>query len=162
MILLAACLSPARQETQTARPAPASVERDVPDAAPGLEVPGTFSRRGSCGGEWGDEVFLTLLPDGVFSLRQMYRDSGCAPVMSLVYLGRWNIAADGRHVRLDNGPTWLRRLTIINRRTLSIPEQPATARPPTPVYQTSYPSRLVPFRDPFRLRGVVSLAPLSR
>lgn len=132
----------------------------VPEVAQGLEVPGTFSRGGSCGGEWGDEVFLTLLPDGIFSLRQTYRDSGCVPQLTLLYIGRWNMAADGRQLRLDNGPVWLRRLTIIDRRTLSIPEPPETARPSLPVYQTAAPSRLVPFRDPFQLRGALNLAPL--
>jgi hypothetical protein len=132
----------------------------VPDVAQGLEVPGTFSRGGSCGGEWGDEVFLTLLPDGVFSLRQTYRDSGCVPQLTLLYIGRWNMVADGRQLRLDNGPAWLRRLTIVDRRTLRIPDPPETARPSLPVYQTAGPSRLVPFRDPFRLRGTESLAPL--
>ena len=156
-LLLGACVHSAHQDL----PAPASVQRDSPPD-PGLEVPGTFSRVGSCGGEWGDEVFLTLLPDGVFSLRQMYRDGGCAPVLSLVYIGRWSIAEDGRHLRLDNGPIWLRRLTIMNRRTLSIPEQPATTRPSPPVYRTSSLTRLVPFREPFQLRGLVSLAPLSQ
>ena len=132
----------------------------VPDIAPGLEVPGTFSRGGSCGGEWGDEVFLTLLPGGVFSLRQTYRDSGCVPQVTLLYIGRWNMAADGRQLRLDNGPVWLRRLTVLDRRTLRIPDPPETARPSLPVYRTAAPSRLVPFRDPFRTRGALSLAPL--
>ena len=134
----------------------------VPDAAQGLQVPGTFSRGGSCGGEWGDEVFLTLLPDGVFSLRQTYRDSGCVPQVTLLYIGRLNMAADGRQLRLDNGPGWLRRLTVVNRRTLRIPEPPDSASPSLPVYQTAYPARLVPFRDPFRLQGLVSFAPGSQ
>ena len=64
-----------------------------------------------------------------------------------------------RTIRLDNGPVWLRRLTVVNRRTLRIPDQPEGARPAAPVYQTSYPARLVPFRDPFRLQGLVSVAP---
>ena len=71
------------------------------------------------------------------------------------------MAPDGRHLRLDNGPVWLRRLTIIDRRTLSIPEPPASGRPTAPVYQTAYPARLLPFRDPFRLQGL-SLAPRSQ
>lgn len=160
VILLGACLNGSGQGTAPAAPARAAAPMSVPEVAQGLEVPGTFSRGGSCGGEWGDEVFLTLLPDGIFSLRQTYRDSGCVPQLTLLYIGRWNMAADGRQLRLDNGPVWLRRLTIIDRRTLSIPEPPETARPSLPVYQTAAPSRLVPFRDPFQLRGALNLAPL--
>jgi hypothetical protein len=160
-VLLGACLHSGRQGTEPAGPAPDPVAVSVPGDAPGLQVPGTFSRSGSCGGELGDEVFLTLLPDGVFSLRQTYRDAGCVTQLTLLYIGRWNMAADGRQLRLDNGPVWLRRLTIVDRRTLSIPEPPDTARPATPVYQTAYPARLVPFREPFRLQGLVSLPPGS-
>jgi hypothetical protein len=161
-ILLGACLNAGRQGVEPTAPARSPWAGSVPDVAAELQVPGTFSSSGSCGGEWGDEVFLTLLPDGVFSLRQTYRDSGCVPQLTLLYIGRWNMAADGRQLRLDNGPVWLRRLTIVDRRTLSIPEPPDTARPGTPVYQTAYPARLVPFRDPFRLQGLVSLAPRSQ
>ena len=159
MILLGACLNASRQETEPATPTRAAAPMSDAAIAPGLEVPGTFSRGGSCGGEWGDEVFLTLLPDGVFSLRQTYRDSGCVPQLTLLYIGRWNMAADGHQLRLDNGPVWLRRLTIVDRRTLQIPDPPERARPSLPVYQTAAPSRLSPFRDPFRLRGALSLAP---
>jgi hypothetical protein len=158
--MLGACLSPGPQGSELAAPAPEPAIGRAPEVAPGLEIPGTFSRDGSCGGEWGDEVFLTLLPDGVFSLRQTYRDSGCVPQLSLLYIGRWDTAPDGRQLRLDNGPVWLRRLTIIDRRTLGIPQPPTTARPSLPVYQTAYPARLVPFPDPFRLQGL-SLAPRS-
>jgi hypothetical protein len=156
-IMLAACLNAGRQGVEPA--APRSAEAGTASGvASGLQVPGTFSSGGSCGGEWGDEVFLTLLPDGVFSLRQTYRDSRCVPQLTLLYVGRWAMAADGRQLRLDNGPVWLRRLTIVNRRTLRIPEPPDTTRPSLPVYQTAYPARLVPFRDPFRLQGLVNFA----
>jgi hypothetical protein len=157
--LLGGCLN-AGQQAESVGPAPVPAAEAIPDAAPGLQVPGTFSRGGSCGGEWGDEVFLTLLPDGVFSLRQTYRDSRCAPQLTLLYIGRWDMAADGRQLRLDNGPAWLRRLTVVNRRTLGIPAPPDTTPPSLPVYQTGYPQRLVPFGNPFRLRGVASRASL--
>jgi hypothetical protein len=159
-IVLGACLSGGRQDIEPAAPV-RSESGAVPDLTSELQVPGTFSSGGSCGGEWGDEVFLTLLPDGVFSLRQTYRDSGCVPQLTLLYIGRWNMAEDGRQLRLDNGPVWLRRLTIVNRRTLRIPDPPEATRPSPPVYQTSYP-RLVPFQDPFRLQGLVSLGPRSQ
>jgi len=159
-MLLGACLNAGRQDVEPTAPARLSEAGTVPDVAAGLQVPGTFSSAGSCGGEWGDEVFLTLLPDGVFSLRQTYRDSRCAPQLTLLYIGRWDMAADGRQLRLDNGPAWLRRLTVVNRRTLSIPAPPDRTRPSLPVYQTRHPQRLVPFGEPFRLRGVASRAPL--
>jgi hypothetical protein len=161
-ILLGACLNGGRQGIEPAAPARSAEAAVVPQVAPGLQVPGTFSSGGSCGGEWGDEVYLTLLPDGVFSLRQTYRDSGCVAQLTLLYIGRWNMVEDGRQVRLDNGPVWLRRLTIVNRRTLRIADPPESAHPSPPVYQTSYPARLVPFRDPFRLQGLVSLGPRSQ
>jgi hypothetical protein len=159
--MLGGCLGAGRQGSETSGPPPASGTSNASGGTAGLQIPGTFSRGGSCGEEWGDEVFLTLLPDGVFSLRQTYRDSGCVPQVSLLYIGRWDMAPDGRHLWLDNGPVWLRWLTIIDRRTLSIPEPPASGRPTVPVYQTAYPARLLPFRDPFRLQGL-SLAPPSR
>jgi hypothetical protein len=161
-ILLGACLNGGRQGIEPAPPTRSADAGVAPEVASGLQVPGTFSSGGSCGGELGDEVFLTLLPDGVFSLRQTYRDSGCVPQLTLLYIGRWNLAANGRQVRLDNGPVWLRRLTIVNRRTLRIADPPEGTRPSSPVYQTSYPARLVPFSDPFRLQGLVSLAPHSQ
>jgi hypothetical protein len=159
-VLLGACLNAGRQKAEPTAPAPEARSGTAPQLAVGLEVPGTFSRDGSCGGDWGDEVFLTLLPDGVFSLRQIYRDAQCAPQVTLLYMGRWVMAPDGRQLRLDNGPAWLRRVTIVDRRTLRIPEAPDTTT--LPVYQTAYPAQLVPFRDPFRLQGLVSLAPLSQ
>ncbi|HEY7504598.1 MAG TPA: hypothetical protein VH700_10900 [Gemmatimonadales bacterium] len=161
-ILLGACVGGGRQGIEPAAPARSADPVAVPDPSSGLQVPGTFSSGGSCGGDWGDEVYLTLLPDGVFSLRQTYRDDECAPQLTLLYIGRWNMAENGRQVRLDNGPVWLRRLTIVNRRTLRIPDPPEGARPALPVYQTSYPGRLLPFRDPFRLQGPVSLTPRSQ
>jgi hypothetical protein len=161
VIMLAACVNAGRQGAEPTAPARFPETGAAPGVASGLQVPGTFSSGGSCGGEWGDEVFLTLLPDGVFSLRQTYRDSGCVPQLTLLYVGRWAMAADGRQLRLDNGPVWLRRLTIVNRRTLRIPQPPDTTRPSLPVYQTAYPARLVPFGDPFRLQGL-SFAPGSQ
>ena len=86
----------------------------------------------SCGSEWGDLVVHTLLPDGVFSLRQTYRDEDCGQPVTLVYIGQWQIANDGRELRLDNGPVWLRRLPILNHRALRIPDRPPPERPPRP------------------------------
>ena len=108
----------------------------------------------SCGSEWGDLVVLTLLPDGVFSLRQTYRDEDCGQPVTLVYIGQWQIANDGRELRLDNGPVWLRRLAD--------PESPGSRIPGSPATRTSrarwfrpHPERhCCPSGDPFHLRGL--------
>jgi len=141
---LTGCLAGSRQSGAT-------MESPVPDrVAP--HVPGIYAIGGSCGSEWGDLVVLTLLPNGAFSLRQTYRDDDCAKLVTLVYLGQWVLTDDGHQLRLDNGPAWLRRLTILNGRTLEIPNRPPS--PPRAVIQTASRSRLLPFRDPFHLRGL--------
>jgi hypothetical protein len=151
--LLTGCLAGSRQGSQRSESPSVPSVPSVPGAG-GLQVPGSYVSGGSCGQQWGDEVVLTLLPSRVFSLRQTYRDRNCAHQITLVYLGRWSLAADGHQLRLDNGPVWLRRLTILDGRTLRIPERPEAEPPPRTVVQTV--SRLVPFRDPFHLRGLGS------
>jgi len=143
--LLTGCLAGARQPSEPAA-------RPVAPAG-GLQVPGSYMISRSCGSEWGDLVVLTLLPDGVFSLRQTYRDGDCGRPVTLVYIGQWRIANDGRELRLDNGPVWLRRLAILNHRALRIPDRPPPERP-GPLVQTASRTPLLPFRDPFHLRGL--------
>jgi hypothetical protein len=145
-VLLTGCLAASRQPSPT-------MESPVPDGI-GLHVPGTYAIGGSCGSEWGDLVVLTLLPNGAFSLRQTYRDQDCAQLVTLVYLGQWALTDGGHQLRLDNGPAWLRRLTILNGRTLEIPDRPSSPPPPRAVIQTASRTRLQPFRDPFHLRGL--------
>jgi hypothetical protein len=148
-VMVMGCLAGSRQS------APAGEIRAVPEAG-GLRVPGTYAIGGSCGSEWGDQVVLTLLPEGLFSLRQTYRDQDCVRQVTLVYLGRWTLADDGHELRLDNGPVWLRRLTILNQWTLRFPDPPRPSPPPRGVIRTA--SRaLLPFRDPFHLRGAGAL-----
>jgi hypothetical protein len=148
--MLMGCLAGSRQ-------AGAAVEnRAVPDTG-ALHVPGSYAIGGTCGSEWGDLVVLTLLPDGLFSLRQTYRDQGCIQQVTLVYLGRWTLADDGHQLQLDSGPVWLRRLTILNRRTLRFPDRPPSSPPPRGVIQTATRAPLLPFGDPFRLRGAGAL-----
>jgi hypothetical protein len=145
--LLSGCLAGSRQSS-------AAMERPAGPDPGGLRVPGSYAIGGSCGSAWGDLVVLTLLPDGAFSLRQTYRDQDCAQLVTLVYLGRWTLADDGHQLRLDNGPAWLRRLTVLNRRTLLIPNRPPSPPPPRAMIQTASRARLQPFRDPFHLRGL--------
>lgn len=131
-----------------------------PSAIPeggGLQVPGSYMTTRSCGSEWGDLVVLTLLPAGVFSLRQTYRDEECGRPVTLIYLGHWSIDDDGRELRLDNGPIWLRHLAILNHQTLRIPDRPPPEPPALPVVQTTSRMPLLPFLDPFHLRGLGSL-----
>ena len=144
--LLTACLAGTRQPSESAAP-PAAPE------AGGLQVPGSYMISRSCGSEWGDLVVLTLLPGGVFSLRQTYRDEDCAQPVTLVYIGQWRIEDDGRVLRLDNGPVWLRQLAILNHRALRIPDRPPPEPPPHMAVQTAFRTPLPPFRDPFHLRG---------
>ena len=59
--LLTGCLAGTRQSSESAA-------RPVAPAG-GLQVPGSYMISRSCGSEWGDLVVLTLLPNGVFSLR---------------------------------------------------------------------------------------------
>jgi hypothetical protein len=151
LALLVACLT-GNPRTST------SFERPIVPEPAALQVPGSYTISRPCGSEWGDLAVLTLLPDGVFSLRQTYRDQDCGRPVTLVYLGRWSIADDGRELRLDNGPVWLRRLTILNHRTLRMPDRPRPEHPPQMVVQTASRKPLLPFRDPFRLRGLGTLA----
>jgi hypothetical protein len=144
--LLTGCLAGTRQPSESAAPSAA------PEAG-GLQVPGSYMISRSCGSEWGDLVVLTLLPGGVFSLRQTYRDEDCAQPVTLVYIGQWRIEDDGRVLRLDNGPVWLRRLAILNHRALRIPHRPPPEPPPPMAVQTAFRTPLLPFRDPFHLRG---------
>jgi hypothetical protein len=148
-VLLAACLSSSRQESGT------SGSTGLFEAGHALKLPGTYSTGRSCGAEWGDEILLTLLPTRVFSLRQTYRDQACVHQVTLIFLGRWAVAADGRHVWLDNGPLWLRRLTIVDHQTLTIPDEQERGPPPRATHRVASSGRLVPFRDPLHLSGLV-------
>jgi hypothetical protein len=121
---------------------------------PGLTVPGTYSGHRSCGGEQWDELLLTLLPSHVFSLQQVERDRACGHQLTLVFVGRWLVSNDGRQLWLDAGPTWLRRIDIVDRRTFRFPDQPRADSPsPTPD-MLAHRTRLVPFREPFQLTGL--------
>jgi len=71
-------------------------------------------------------------------------------------IGQWRIEDDGRALRLDNGPVWLRRLAILNHRALRIPDRPPPEPPPHMAVQTAFRTPLLPFRDPFHLRGVAA------
>ncbi|HEU4954162.1 MAG TPA: hypothetical protein VFT28_06285 [Gemmatimonadales bacterium] len=144
--LLTGCLAGTRPPSVAAAP-------PAPETG-GLQVPGSYMISRSCGSEWGDLMVLTLLPGGVFSLRQTYRDVNCAQPVTLVYLGEWRIEDDDGELRLDNGPVWLRRLAILNHRALRIPDRPPPEPPPHTVVQTAFRTPLLPFRDPFHLRGV--------
>ena len=121
---------------------------------PALTVPGTYSNHYSCGEARHDELVLTLLPSHVFSLQQVGRDADCGHQLTLVYVGRWLLSDDGRELSLDAGPTWLRRIDVVNRRTFRFPEEPRAEPPVLPTRMLAYRTRLVPFREPFQLTGL--------
>jgi hypothetical protein len=117
-------------------------------------VPGTYSSHYSCGEARRDELLLTLLPGHVFSLRQVGRDADCGHQLTLVYAGRWLLSDDGRELTLDAGPTWLRRIDVVDRRTFRFPDRPRVEPPVLPISMPAYQTRLVPFREPFQLTGL--------
>jgi hypothetical protein len=110
----------------------------------------------ACGAETGGEVSLSLLENQLAVLRQVYRDSSCAHQVTTVFFGRWNVAPEGRRLTLDSGPSWLRRLDIVDRQTLRLVESPPEASPAS--YPSTPPERLVPFSRPFELRDPVLFA----
>lgn len=147
MFLVAGCLS-GRRPDAAVMPSPASA-RPI-DA---LRIPGTYATAASCGQDGGDEVFLTILPGHVFSMRQAYRDDACHHLISLVYLGGWVASKDGRRLTLDAGPPWLRVLAIVDAHTLRVStptsDEPGLFR----VEQDPRPVHLVDLRPPFRPFG---------
>jgi hypothetical protein len=138
LLLLVGCLTAGRHE-------------------PEFTVPGTYFSHRPCGGEEWDELLLTLLPSHVFSLQQVDRDQLCGHQVTLVFVGRWVVSNDGRQLWLDAGPTWLRRIDIVDRRTFRFPDQPS-AEPPSPTpAMLAHQTRLVPFTAPFQLTGLTIL-----
>jgi hypothetical protein len=121
---------------------------------PGPTVPGTYSSHYSCDEARRDELVLTLLPSHVFSLQQVGRNADCGHQLTLVYVGRWQLSDDGRELSLDAGPTWLRRIDVVNRRTFRFPDQPRVEAPVLPTSMLAYRTRLMPFREPFQLTGL--------
>ena len=120
--------------------------------------PGHLSRDGSCGVSGVDEVFLTLLPDGVFSLRQTYRDAQCAPRSPCC---TWAV---GSWPRMGGSPArqWPGVAAAPDhRRPPNAPHPRSPRHHDAPCLSGRRILQLRPFRDPFRLQGLVSLAPLS-
>jgi hypothetical protein len=146
-LLLAGCASAGAHD---------AVVRQSP--APGrpidaLIIPGTYATAASCGQARGDEVFLTILPSHVFSMRQTYRDKACNHLVSLVYLGDWVASEDGKRLKLDAGPPWLRVLAIVDAHTLRAPtpgrDEPGLFRSD----DDPWPVHLVELHPPFRPLG---------
>jgi hypothetical protein len=110
----------------------------------------------ACEAETGGEVSLSLLENQLALLRQVQGDSSCAHQVTTLFLGRWNVEPEGRRLTLDTGPSWLRRLDIVNRQTLRLVDSPPAEAPPA--VHPSTPDRLVPFSRPFELRDPVGFA----
>jgi hypothetical protein len=137
---------------EPALPGPASTE-----ASMALDVPATYAMGRGCGAETGGEVSLSLLENQLAVLRQVHSDSSCAHQVTTLFLGRWNVEPDGRRLTLDTGPSWLRRLDIVNRQTLRLVDSPG-AEASSASHPSTPPDRLVPFSRPFELRDPVLFA----
>ena len=134
-LLLAGCLTAPRHE-------------------PELTIPGTYAKHHPCGGAEWDELVLTLLPSHVFTLQQVDRDPGCGHRVTFVHVGRWHVSSDARELSLDSGPAWLRRMDVVDRKTLRFPEQPLAEPQLLTSVMLAQRTRLVPFREPFQLTGL--------
>ena len=151
--LTAACASVAgRTDTAEAPVQPLTYSQA---SAGGLTVPGTYITPVSCTASAGVDVFLTLYVDSMFVLRQTYRDQACAAEISFIYMGRWTVSENGRTLRLLGDLPSPRRFTVVDGRTLRAAEQ-STGRSDSAAAPPRRTVKLVPFTDPFRLRGVAS------
>ena len=134
------------------RPGPSSGETSV-----ALEVPATYAMGRACGADAGGEVSLSLLENRLVVLRQIQGDSSCAHQVTTLFLGRWSVASQGRRLTLDTGPSWLRRLEIVDRQTLRLIDTPRAEASPAS-HPSRTPERLVPFSRPLELRDPVLFA----
>jgi len=125
-----------------------------------LTSPASYRRSGS-GTTGGDDVLLTLHPGGVFSLEQTHRHGEGVHQVTRVFLGSWSIAPDGTQLWLDNGPGWLRQLTIADDGALrfSASREPESSGRS---HRAATATRLLPFHDPFHLSGLVLLGTPSQ
>jgi len=121
----------------------------------GLTVPGTYVTPVSCAASSAVNVFLTLYADSLFVLRKTHRDGGCEAEISFIYMGRWTLSEDGRTLSLLGDLPSPRRFTVVDGRTLRAAEQSAGRSDSAAMFPRRT-VRLVPFADPFRLKGVAS------
>jgi hypothetical protein len=121
----------------------------------GLTVPGLYATRQACAGQPVVDVFLMLYPDSLFTLRQTHRGRACEEEIAFLYMGRWTLSSDGREVRLLGAVASPRRFVVVDRRTLRIADEPRSITDSVAAWRTGRPVRLLPFREPFRLRGLV-------
>jgi hypothetical protein len=121
----------------------------------GLTVPGLYATHQACAGQPAVDVFLMLYPDSLFMLRQTHRGRACEEEIAFLYMGRWTLSRDGREVRLLGAVASPRRFVVVDRRTLRIADEPRPITDSVTARRTGRPVRLLPFRDPFRLRGLV-------
>jgi hypothetical protein len=120
-----------------------------------LTVPGTYVMKSRCVGAPGRDLSLTLTSDSLFLLRQTYRDEACQEEISILYMGRWSLSDDRRVLLLTGEFPSLRRFDIVNAQTIRMAEN-LSSRTAGADRQEGRTVRLVPFRTPFRLRGLMS------
>ena len=144
--------APATSRSDEAAPMPFTGERSLADRR--LTVPGTYASGPACAAGRTD-ISLTLYPDSLFVLRQTHRDQACDEEISFLYVGQWTVSRDGRGLTLlgeaaVRGGSWWSTTGRCGR---------WTSRCPGPIRsdarQAERTVRLVPFREPFRLRGLM-------
>jgi NlpE N-terminal domain len=152
LLLVLGCSRPVSQSGDNS---PTPIPRtDAVAPAYGLTVPGTYATGFGCADVPKTDILLTLYPESLFVLRQTYRDRACEQGISLVYLGEWRVAGDSRMLTLLGALPRPRRFVIVDHRTLRMMDGPVPRAGSVPTAEIGRTARLVPFREPFRLRGI--------
>lgn len=120
-----------------------------------LTVPGTYASGTACAAGPRTDISLTLYPDSLFVLRQTHRDQACDEEISFLYVGLWTVSRDGRGLTLLGEAASPRRFVVVDYRTLRAVEEPMPRADSVEPRQAERTVRLVPFREPFRLRGLM-------
>jgi hypothetical protein len=152
LLLVLGCSRPV---SQSGANSPTPIPRtDAVAPAYGLTVPGTYATGFGCAGPPKTDILLTLYPESLFVLRQTNRDRACEQEISLVYLGKWTVSGDSRMLTLLGALPMPRRFAIVDHRTLRMLDDPASRAASLPTPEIGRTAQLVPFREPFRLRGI--------
>ncbi len=144
---------PATSRSDATAPTPFTGERPVADRR--LTVPGTYASGTACAAGPRTDISLTLYPDSLFVLRQTHRDQACDEEISFLYVGLWTVSRDGRGLTLLGEAASPRRFVVVDYRTLRAVEEPMPRADSVEPRQAERTVRLVPFREPFRLRGLM-------
>lgn len=154
-VVLAGALgcAPATSRSDAAAPMPLTGERPLADRR--LTVPGTYASGPACAAGRQTDISLTLYPDSLFVLRQTHRDQACDEEISFLYVGQWTVSRDGRGLTLLGEAASPRRFVVVDYRTLRAVDEPMPRADSVGRRRPERTVRLVPFREPFRLRGLM-------